>query len=113
MHYDTNARKQLVLDYTMKYNKQVEEFIAVVKQVSKKNGYTVENKIDLESDPIDPKVAGDIELFEDVNIEDKNWAVLAGDTYLVRKQVCSIVCFLVCASLVSFASLIAMSDPCR
>ena len=87
MHYDTNSRKKLVLDYTMKYNKQVEEFIAVVEDVSKKIGCTVDNKINLQSDPIDPAVAGDIELFEDVNIDDRNWAVLAGDTYLIRKQV--------------------------
>ena len=30
---------------------------------------------------------GDIELFEDVHIDDKLWAVLAGDTYLIRKKV--------------------------
>ena len=71
----------------MKYNQQVEEFIDIVEDLAKRKGYTVENKIDLQSDPIDPAVMGDIELFEDVHIDDKLRAVLAGDTYLIRKQV--------------------------
>ena len=71
----------------MKYNRQVEEFIEVVQDLAKRKGYTVENQIDLQTDPIDPQVMGDIELFLDVHIDDKLWAVLAGDTYLIRKKV--------------------------
>ena len=74
----------------MKYKKQVDEFIGIAETIANKKGYTLENKVDLVKDPIDPAVAGDIELFEDVNIDDQSWAVLAGDTYLIRKQVFSI-----------------------
>ena len=87
MHYEDNSRKQLVIHYTMKFDKQVDDFIANVQMLAEKHGYVLENNINLAQDPIDAKVAGRLQLFEDMEIDSNMYAVLAGDTFLIRKEV--------------------------
>ena len=87
MHYEDNSRKQLVIHYTMKFDKQVDDFIANVQMLAEKHGYVLENNINLAQDPIDAKVAGRLQLFEDMEIDSDTYAVLAGDTFLIREEV--------------------------